>query len=160
MKKNIQQQKGIGMIEVIVCLTIIVISFWGFLELISYNLKIQERNKAKIEATNLAVETIEAIRSIRDEDWNNLASLSLETRYYPVVSGNKWILTLTNPGPINGIYDCWVVLEKVYRDINDDISPSGIEDPETKKATAFIEWNDRGQIKQFNLTSYLTNWTD
>lgn len=160
MKKNTQQQKGIGMIEVIVCLTIIAITFWGFLELVSYNLKIQDKCKAKIEAINLAVETIEAIRSVRNEDWNNLASLSLGIKYYPLISENKWTLTLTDPGPINGIYDCWLVLEKVYRDISDNISSSGIEDPETKKITAFVEWNDRGQIKQSSLTTYLTNWTD
>ena len=37
MRKNIHPQKGMGMIEVIVCLTIIAISFWTFLELADYN---------------------------------------------------------------------------------------------------------------------------
>lgn len=160
MKKNIHPQKGIGMIEVIVCLTIISISFWAFLELTKYNLRIQEQTQAKMEAMTLATETIEAVRSIRDEDWNNLASLSLEIRYYPVISANKWTVTSINPGSINGIYDRWVVLEKVYRDANDDISPSGMEDIQTKKITALVEWIDRGQTEQINLTTYLTNWHD
>jgi len=160
MKKNIHPQKGIGMIEVIICLTIIAISFWTFLELAKYNLKIQEQTQAKMEAMTLAAETIEAVRSIRDEDWSNLASLSLGTRYYPVISANKWTLTSINPGSINGIYDRWVVLEKVYRDGNDDISSSGTEDIQTKKITALVEWIDRGQTEQINLTTYLTNWID
>jgi len=160
MRKNIHPQKGIGMIEVIVCLAIIAISFWTFLELAKYNLRIQEQTQAKMEAMTLAAETVEAVRSIRDEDWNNLASLSLGTKYYPVISANKWTLVSTNPGSVNGIYNRWVVLEKVYRDANDDISPSGTEDIQTKKITALVEWIDRGQTEQINLTTYLTNWID
>jgi len=160
MKNNLKQQKGIGMIEIIVCLAIIAVTFWGFLELVRYNLKIQEQSEAKLEAMNLAIEAIEAVRSIRDENWNNLASLSLETRYYPIISTNKWTLTAANPGPINGLYDRWVIFERVYRDSSDDISSSGTEDSQTKKVTAVLQWNDRGQIKQFNLTTYLTNWTN
>ena len=108
----------------------------------------------------LAVEIIEAVRSVRDEDWNNLASLSLGTRYYPVISTNKWVLVSINPGSVNGIYDRWVVLEKVYRDTDGDISPPGTEDIQTKKITALVEWIDHGQTEQINLTTYLTNWPD
>jgi len=158
MKKNSFQQKGIGMVEIIVCLTIIAIAFWGFLELARYHLKIHYQTEAKLGAMNLAVEALEAVRSIRDENWDNLASFSLGIRYYPITSGNNWTLTDTNPGPLRGIYDRWVVLERVYRDASDNISPLGIEDLETKKVTAIVEWNDHGQIKQFNLTTYLTNW--
>ncbi len=160
MKKNSKQQKGVGMVEIIVCLSIIAITFWGFLELARYHLKIQEQSEAKLEAVNLAAEAMEAVRSIRDENWDNLAFLSSATKYYPIISGNNWTLIDTNPGPINGIYERWVIFEKVYRDSSDDISPLGIEDPQTKKVTAIVEWNDHGQIKQFNLVTYLTNWTN
>ncbi|MBL7154935.1 MAG: hypothetical protein ISS88_00305 [Candidatus Portnoybacteria bacterium] len=160
MKKNTHPQKGMGMIEVIVCLTIITISFWTFLELAKYNLRVQEQTNAKMTALNLASETLEAVRSIRDEDWDNLAFLSLGTKYYPIISANKWTLTSINPGSINGIYDRWVVLEKVYRDANNDISPSGMEDIQTKKITALVEWIDHGQTKQIDLITYLTNWVD
>ena len=159
MKNNLySKQKGIGIIEVIVCLTTISITFWTFFALIKYNLKIQEHSQAQTEAINLASETIEAIRSIRDENWDNFASLFLETKYYPVVSENKWTFVSTNPGLINGVYNRWVILEKVYRDANDDINSSGIEDVQTKKVTAIVEWTDRDRTKQINLTTYLTNW--
>jgi len=160
MRKKQQKQKGIGMIEVIVCLTIIAITFWSFLELVRYNLRIQEQTQAKIAAMILAAETIEAVRSVRDENWDNLAALSLGTRYYPVISTNKWTFTSTNPGLVNGIYDRWFILEKVYRNVDEDISGSGMEDPETKKIIAFVEWTDRSQTKQIDLITYLTNWVD
>lgn len=159
-RRGIHQQKGIGMVEIIVCLAIMAVTFWAFLALAKYNLKIQEQSQAKIETINLAAETIEAVRSIRDENWDNLATLALETEYYPVISGNKWTLTSTNPGLINGIYDRWLILEKVYRNSDADIIPSGTEDPQTKKITAVVEWIDRGKTKQISLTTYLTNWTD
>ncbi|MCG2809034.1 MAG: hypothetical protein L6275_01700 [Candidatus Portnoybacteria bacterium] len=156
--KNYKQQKGIGMIEVIVSLAVITTAFWGFLELAKFGLKIQEESQAKIEASGLASETIEAVRAARDENWDNLANLSFETRYYPIISENKWTLTPTNPGPINGIYDRWFVLERVYRDANDNIGSLGAEDFLTKKITATVEWNNREKTEQINLTTYLTNW--
>ena len=157
MKKD-NQQKGIGLIEVIVAIAIIIITLFGFLELARYTLIIQEQSEAKIEAINLATEAIEATRSSRDENWDNLASLSIGTRYYPVISENKWTLDSTNPGPINEIYERWIILETVYRDTNDDISASGTEDSQTKKVIAMVEWNDRGKIRQIQLTTYLTSW--
>ena len=148
------------MVEIIVLTAIIVIVFAGFIELARYSLITQKRSEAKIEAANLAAEAIEAVRSVRDEDWNNLSSLSLGTKYYSVILANKWNLTLTDPGQINGIYDRWIIFERVYRDADDNISSSGAEDPDSKKVTATVEWNDHGQIKQFNLTTYFTNWTN
>ena len=160
MKKNHKSQKGISVIEVIVALSIIFVSFFSFLALAQYSLKFQDQSESKLEAINIAAETIEATRSVRNEDWNNFSSLSLDVPYYPVISSNKWTLSSTDPGSINGVYNRWVIIEKVYRDANDDISSSGTEDNQTKKITAFVEWNDRGQTKQINLVTYLTNWNE
>jgi len=158
MIKIIQQQKGIGIIEVIICIAIITITFWSFTGIAKYSLKIQEQSKAKIEAINLASEAIEAVRSIRDESWDNISSLLLETKYYPIISENKWTLTLNNPGLINGTYSYSVTLERIYRDANDNISETGTEDNQTKKIIALVEWPDREETKQISLSTYLTNW--
>jgi len=160
MKKNLKNQRGISVIEIIVCLAIIMITFWSFAGIAQYSLKIQEQSNAKIEAINLASEAIEAIRSVRNESWDNISSLSLETKYYPIISENKWILTLTDPGIIGGTYDRSIIIERVYRDINDNISETGTEDNQTKKITALVEWNDRGETKQIDLITYLTNWNN
>lgn len=160
MKKNIASQKGFGLIEIIVSLTIIIVVFISFLELAKYTLKIQEYNQTRIEAINLAAETIEAVRSNRNENWDNFAALLTGIKYYPIISENKWALTATDPGLINQTYSRWVILETVYRDGNDDISASGIEDDQTRKITSIVEWIDRGEIKQTTLITYLTNWTN
>jgi len=158
MRNRIQSQKGFGLVEIIIGLSIIAIAFLSFLALAQYNLKAQELSKSKLEAVNLTSETIEATRNVRDEDWNTFAALSLETQYYPVISGNKWTLNPVDPGPIGGTYTRWVILERVYRDANDDISSSGAEDTQTRKVTAFAEWNDHGTTKQISLITYLTSW--
>jgi len=160
MKKTPQQQKGFGIIEAIVCIAIIMITFWSFTGIAKYCLKIQEQNRVKIEAVNLASEAIEAVRSVRNENWDNISSLLLETKYYPIISENKWTLILSNPGVINGTYNRSITLERVYRDTSDNISESGIEDNQTMKIIALVEWNDRGQTKQINLSTYLTNWNN
>ncbi len=159
MIKDYKKQKGIGMVEVIVGLAVIAVTFWAFFELARYNLKIQEQSRLKIEALSLATEAMEATRSVRDEDWTNIDSLVLGTQYYPTISTNKWALSSTNPGSINGIYDRWITIEKVFRDGNDDIAAAGIEDSETRKITVIVEWNDHETIRDITLTSYLTSWT-
>ncbi len=158
MKKTNQKQKGAGLAEIIIAINIIVIAFFSLIFLAQYNLKFQEQSKSKIEAVNLASEAIEAVRSFRDENWNNFSSLLFETSYYPTISSNKWDLASIDPGPINGVYSRWIIIERVYRDASDNISQSGAEDKQTKKITAYVQWNDRGKTKQINLNTYLTNW--
>ena len=160
MIKRYKNQKGIGMIEVIVSLAVIAITFWSFFELARYNLKIQEQSRFKIEALNLAAEAMEATRSVRDEDWNNIDPLVSGTRYYPAIAANKWTLSSTDPGAINGFYDRWVTVEEVFRDGNDDIAVAGVQDTETRKIIVIVEWNDHGTIRDITLTSYLTSWTN
>jgi len=160
MIKRYKNQKGIGMVEVIVSLAVIAITFWSFFELARYNLKIQEQSRFKIEALNLAAEAMEATRSVRDEDWNNIDPLVSGTRYYPAISANKWTLSSTDPGAINGFYDRWVTVEEVFRDGNDDIAVAGVQDTETRKIIVIVEWNDHGTIRDITLTSYLTSWTN
>lgn len=160
MMNNFKKQKGIGIIEVIISLSIIMITFWSFTGIAKYSLKIQEENNSKIEALNLAFESIEATRSIRNESWDNISSLLTETEYYPIISEDRWIFTSTDPGLIIGKYDRFITAERVYRDANDNISESGTEDDQTRKINSIVEWNDHGQAKQINLSTYLTNWNN
>jgi len=157
-KRLKRKERGFGVVEVIIAISIITTSFLGLLELTRYSLRVQERSQKQTEALSLAIETAEAIRSIRNESWNNLTSLSYGTKYYPVISAGKWTTSLTNPGPINGVYERWVTVEKVYRDGNDDISLAGTEDDQTRKITAEVEWLVQNKTQNVVLTTYLTNW--
>ena len=115
------------------------------------------------EATTIAEEGIEAVRSMRDDSWQiriieELDTLTPETYYLDIVS-DKWILT-TAPQPlINNLYTRTVVVEDVGRDGNDDIVTSGgTDDPNTKKVTATVTWTEAGRNKESTITTYITNF--
>ncbi|MFH1611706.1 MAG: prepilin-type N-terminal cleavage/methylation domain-containing protein [bacterium] len=152
-------QKGFTVVEVIVGLSILSIAFLGFLSLARFNFIIQEQGNKKIEAINIANEAIEIIRGIRNEDWNNIATLTVDTDYYLTIMGEEWNLVTTDPGVINDIYTRRIRFGNTYRDANDNISASGSLDSGTKKIEAIIEWNDKGITRQLLLDTYLTNWS-
>ena len=158
MKKNQKQKqnKGLGLLELLVVIAIISFALTSLVGLGNYALRISHNLKQNIIATNLASETIEAVKAMKNESWNNLSSLNLETSYYPAQSGQKWIAA---PGAetINGLTRQFV-LSRVFRDTNDDIAPSGNLDPETKKIIATVSWIEKGKSEQISLTAYLTNW--
>ena len=156
--KNKFRQKGIGIVEGIVGISMLLIIFIAFSSLLNFNQRIQQQNENKLEAINIAAEAIEAVYSIKKEDWDIISALNFSTNYYPEISGKKWVLSATDPGPVGGIYQRWVVLERVYRDLNDDIAAAGAEDTESRKVTAYVEWNERGSTKQITLVTYITNW--
>lgn len=155
-----RNNKGVGIIEIIVVVAIAGIALFGISGVSSYALGVLNDRKALLEASYLAEEGIEAIRSVRDESWSsNIAGLTMGTNYYPVVSGSKWILQTTNPGLINNRYARRAVFENVNRDGSDNIVTSGgTLDANTKKVTTYVSWSDRRGSQEISLVTYLTNW--
>lgn len=152
--------KGVGIIEIVVVVAIAGIALFGISGVSSYALGVMNDRKALLEASYLAEEGIEAIRSVRDENWSsNIAGLTMGTNYYSVVSGSKWILQTTNPGLINNRYARRAVFENVNRDGSDNIVTSGgTLDANTKKVTTYVSWSDRRGSQEISLVTYLTNW--
>ena len=150
------KQFGISMVEVIISAAVLMIIFLGFTTLVNYNARIQYKNEKKIEAVNLASEAIEAIYSIKDENWDDISSLVLGNNYYPLVSGGQW--TIGSGIETIGTYSRRVVFSQVLRDANDNISSSGSVDPESYKITSYVQWNDRGAAEQVVLQAYITKW--
>lgn len=148
--------KGLGLLELLVVIAIISFALTALVGLGNYALRISSDLKQNIIAANLASEAIEAVKAMKNESWNNLSSLNLETPYYPAQSGQKWIAA---PGAetINGLTRQFV-LSRVFRDTNDDIAPNGNLDSETKKIITTVSWIEKGESKQISLTAYLANW--
>ena len=114
-----------------------------------------------MEATLLAQEALDAVRSIRDESWTaNIASLINGTSYYPIVENGKWRLTTTSPGVLYGKYTRSVIFDQVLRDGQDKISLSGTLDPGTRKVTARISWPCVAAARQVDLVTYITDFTE
>jgi type II secretory pathway pseudopilin PulG len=97
--------------------------------------KIQQQ--ARFGATMLLAETQDAVRIIRNRDWNTFAINGI---FHPVVSSNKWILT--DGSDTVQAYTRSVSISDVSRNTNGDIvSSGGSVDPSTKKIVTTISWN-------------------
>ena len=152
-------QKGIGLIELLVAMAIIGLVVAALGGAGNFVLKINQQNKKSVAATFLAQEAMEAVRAVKEENWTLIADLTADAPYHPAKTGSplKWSL-IANAENISG-FTRQITAGSVYRDANDDIVASGgALDPETKKITATISWNYNGKNYQTSLISFLSNW--
>ncbi|MDO8436166.1 MAG: hypothetical protein Q7S82_02145 [bacterium] len=162
MKKNRTLTEGISIIEILVVIAILAVSFVSLLGMISFSLSASGILKQRLEADFLAQDTMEAVRNFRDETvWQSdgLGILTVDTAYYPQKTAGtpiKWILTLGSENI--GIFTRKAVFEKVFRDSNDNIASSGVEDLNTKKAVVIVSWQEKGRTHSVELITYFTNW--
>lgn len=116
------------------------------------------QHEAKMEAAILYQETIEALRIIREQDWENIAH---NGTYHPQTTADSW--TLVGGGKlINEITGLTrsVVIDDVYRDQDGNMTNiGGIIDPSTKAITVNITW-DKPLVSSYNSTIYLTRHLD
>lgn len=155
--------RGISIIEILVVIFIIAVSLSGLLGLVSLSLGASTSIKQNAKANSLAQETMEAIRNFRDGttwDVDGLASLATMSFYYPEKSGDtpaKWQM-VSGQEQIDG-FTRKFALHQVERDANGNIVESGgVDDPDTRKATVFISWEEKGRSHQISISTYFTNW--
>ncbi len=148
-------ERGFGLVEIVIVTAIVTIVFFGFLQAGITSVKLLRNERESLEATLFAQESMEAVRSVRDESWTtNIAPLTNGVYYYPVVENSKWKLTAVSPGLINGKYNRYVFLGQVFRDAQDKISSSGSLDINTRKVTARATTT----AKTIELVTYITNF--
>ena len=153
-------QKGFGLVEIIIAATIGMIVLLSVAAYLNFSLKIAAEDINRTEALYLAKSSMEQARSLRDEDWTNINTLARGDKHYfkaYTSDPKKWI-SATGSNVI-GRYTAWVVLSDVYRDANHDIvSSAGALDTETLKITSSVSYPTRDGIKQVDLHEYLTNF--
>lgn len=152
-----KNEKGFGLIEIIITAAIIVISFTAFLTLILFSRAATLKAQRNTEAVAQGEEAMEVVRKLKDDNWTtNIASLTAGTTYYPKLTGTTWSLTTTNPSTTS-YYTSTIVFSNVSRDASFNIvSSGGTNDPNTKKVVTTVTWTDSG-TKTVKLTSYIGN---
>jgi hypothetical protein len=151
-------KRGISIIEILIVIAIIVIALISLLGLITFSLRISTLIEQTTQASNLAQETMEAVRNFRDgTDWDTdgLGTLNIGDSYYPQKSADtppKWQI-VSGEEIVNG-FTRKVVFADVYRDANDNIVEVGDIDPNTIKIITTISWRDQ----EVEIVTYLTNW--
>ncbi len=91
----------------------------------------------RTEALGWQKEALEAVRAIRDEDWNLVAT---NGTYHPVLSSNKWQLE-SGSETFDG-FTRRVIIADAFRDTTGKIvQTGGSVDPSTKDIAVQISWN-------------------
>lgn len=150
---------GFGVIEIVVAVAIIGIVFFGIYEFALVSSTSVHASSRQIAAGYLAQEAVEIVRTKRNSSWDtDIATLSTGTPYYPNLVSNSWSLSLSNPGLIDNLYTRTVVLQDVLRDNDDNIASSGTVDPDTRKVTVTVSWDEKNGSQQIVLETYVTNF--
>ena len=142
MSKN-KKESGQSLIELLIAMSIFVmaVSVIGFLILDVY--LSDKAGREKTIATFLAQEGMEAARSIRDNNWDDLVN----GEYGLAISANKWIFE----GSQEDVSDC--LGEGTRKIIIEEV------DIERKKITSQVTWKlTEVRSEEVSLVTYLTNW--
>jgi hypothetical protein len=153
-KTDILQIKGQGILEVIIAMAIFSLIVASMATMVLGGLSTLTQGGQQTEAEALAQEGIEAVRAVRNGDWDSLNC----TTCVASVSGGEWILSSASSETI-GIYSRTINISDVYRDGSNDIAESGTLDGYTKLVEVEVSWMIReGITNSVKRTEYLTNW--
>ena len=161
-KKNINE-KGFTLVEVLIACFIISVTTLALMSAASKGIELSSRALRQAQASMIAEEGVEAVKIIRDADWNTISSLSLDTDYYLsfYTGSNTWSLQTTpstNPAtPIDDRFTRTIVFSAVYRDSNDDIASSGTLDSGTKRVIVDTSWQSQGETISKSITFYVSD---
>jgi len=149
--------QGQSVVEVIVAVAIFIIIAGSSVIAILGSLSSTRLAEEETQASLIAVEGLEAVESIRNQDWDNLTN----GNYGLSKSGGTWTFSGSSDDPDGtGKFSRIVTINDVERDGNGDIVTSGgTIDEDTKSVTSTITW-DFTPTRQntVTLTSFLTNW--
>ena len=156
-KSNLNRFKsGSSIIEIIIALGIFIIIAASSVVIILGSFSTTRLAKEKIKATLIAQEGLEAVQSIRNQDWANLVTGT----YGLEESTGNWVFASNPDIDSSGKFIRQVIVSDVERDINQEIvSSGGTIDEDSRKATVTVNWSftPSRQI-EVTLETYLTNW--
>ena len=143
-----------ALVAAALCLAVVV----GVISAFTFTLKSALANTAKVQATFLENEGLEAVRILRDNGWTtNVASQTSGTPFYLFWDGTTWVATSTNIY-IDKIFERTVVLQNVNRDGSKNIvSSGGTLVANTRKVTISVSWRFGNATSTQSLSNYLTN---
>ncbi|MEX0870091.1 MAG: hypothetical protein WDZ39_01545 [Candidatus Spechtbacterales bacterium] len=160
---NLTPNEGLSIVEIVIVIAITITAFAAIFQVAFLGRRAQTITMESTAAYILAREDLEAVRSIRDGSWDDVAVLAPGTAYYTDInSEDEWELSSSDPGPV-GIYTKWIEVEEVTRDSATDniTSGSGYTDVDTIKVVSFVSWSSPSAGEQtISLEAILTNWQE
>lgn len=154
--------KGFSLVEVLIACAIMATSVLALMAASTNGIQLSNQTLKQTQANFLLEEGAEAVKSIRDESWENISNITLNTDYYLTFDSgtNSWSLGTTPVGAIDSLFTRKVVFSGVSRDINDDIVSSGgsYDDDKTVKVIVSISWpSTQGSTSSRDLSFYISD---
>lgn len=158
--KNIpaaKKNRGSSLVEVMVASSVILIIMIGLYAVHTFFVSNTLQNTRKIKATFLLEEGIEAVKSLRDQNWSKITSFNPNTNYRITFESGAWATT-TAYVLIDSLYDRTFTVTAVSRNSSGDIVTSGgTNDTGTKKLTMTVAWSVNGATTTKTLSTYIAD---
>jgi prepilin-type N-terminal cleavage/methylation domain-containing protein len=168
MKNKNKNNRGFSLIEVIIGITMLLLTATAALSLSKTVIRTENFNENRVMAYNLAQEAMEETRRSRDSNWDDLKSdtrwendsielLSSEnttctedgTNLLCDIEGKKFTLTRTIK-PVDNFTS--------LHDISDTIRGTDIDGNLVKRVYIKVGWQERGAQREIVLVTLLSDW--
>lgn len=149
--------RGTGVIEVIIGSAIILIGIFSIIKTYNYYLRFALSHRYDIQATLLAEEGVEAVKLLRDKGWSeNISTLIPGVAYSLAFINSSWTST-TSVNLIDGKFSRTFTVSEVYRGGDDRISSSGVLDQNTRKVAVSVAVRNNFGTTTKTISTYITN---
>ncbi|MFA5934902.1 MAG: hypothetical protein WC827_03405 [Candidatus Paceibacterota bacterium] len=151
-------KKGIGLVEVLVAIFIFTIVLSSLILVSNMYLSGAGDSIKLTQASYIAEEGIEAVKTIRDDNWTKISDITSGQAYYLYfnTASSTWQATTTKIYT-DSFLRSFVLNNAVRNSITKDISDSGVEDPKTKKLTVSVSWYGKAGTTTKSLETYITD---
>lgn len=144
-------------VETIIAVSIITISILSIMSVAQKSISLSYQSLHTVQASFLLEEGAEAVRIVRDNSWDNISALNINTDYYFLFTDDTWTLSST-PNTLDR-FTRKVKIFNVNRDntTQDIVSTGGTNDSGTKLFIVTVSWSEGGTIVSKSLSFYLTD---
>ena len=150
------KKRGITLVEVLVGVSILAIITVSIGITVNSYTDARGRLLSEAKATYLAEEGYEILRAIRDEDWGDISSESIDAVRYLDVTATTLDITGTVE-VVDGAYTRSFILRDLYRNADDDIVESTASGAAVDPDSRIVEVSVVGPNGTVSLSSILSN---
>ena len=157
---SIDRGRGFTLVELLIGTAILLIVIIFLMSSLVWYLRFMESGVSGVIGNNLLQEGVEAVRSIRDRDFDELRALSTGQVHYLTWAGDRWLLEDSVAELIDDRFDRTITVEPVYRHFgSDDIVPAGegYVDDGTLRFEVVVSWSAGWRTVDRKVVFYLTD---
>ncbi len=155
MKKHTRYSRGFGLVEALVGAAIISVSLLSLVSVSERLVRISSNTSMSTKAAYLLEEGVDAMRFIRDVNWDTFSSIATNTPHHLTFSNSQWQTTSTSM-LVDGIFLRTVTIYPIFRDpVGRIAATGGTVDQDSRRVRVKVEWNARGATTSIEAHSFL-----